>query len=62
MQLRQTYYCRFVMKNSAAIKDYTRERWIWDYFIVSNAAHMAPDAGNDEIILLLGAREYIYLY
>jgi hypothetical protein len=37
---------------------YTRERWIWDYFIVSNAARMALDAGNDEIILLFNAREY----
>jgi hypothetical protein len=31
---------------------------IWDYFIVGNAARMAPDAGKDEIILLLSAREH----
>jgi hypothetical protein len=37
---------------------YTRERWNWDYFIVSHAARMASNAGNDEIILLFSAREY----
>jgi hypothetical protein len=30
---------------------------MWNDFIVGNAARMAPDAGDDEIIILLGARE-----
>jgi hypothetical protein len=33
-------------------------RVIWDYFIVSHAARMASNAGNDDIILLFSAREY----
>jgi hypothetical protein len=37
---------------------YNRERWIWGGFIVSHAARMASNAGNDENILLFGAREY----
>jgi hypothetical protein len=37
---------------------YTRERLIWGCFIVSHAARMASNAGNDEIILLFSAREY----
>jgi hypothetical protein len=37
-------------------QSYTRERWICDYFIVSHAARLASNAGNDEIILLLSAR------
>jgi hypothetical protein len=36
---------------------YTRERWIWGCFIVGHAVRMASNAGNDEIILLLSARE-----
>jgi hypothetical protein len=27
---------------------HTRERWIWDCFIVGNAARMASNAGSDE--------------
>jgi hypothetical protein len=35
------------------LSNYTCDRWIWDYFIVSHAARMASNAGNDEIIFFL---------
>jgi hypothetical protein len=44
-------------KISMRLAFYIRERWIWGCFIVSHAARMASNAGNDEIILLFSARE-----
>jgi hypothetical protein len=48
----------FKILMSFSMAAYTRERWICDYFIVRHAARMAPNAGNDEIILLFSARGY----